>query len=123
MCRRVTQQLSYTTACAAVALLTLSSGVGGQQPAAARPAASLDLRYEYIGGGKRDDGSACPGARQNGRVLVDGKLSYFGGEAPTGARYDGLGRVTVDFDGCDVKPVPPEQDPYCEIGRASCRER
>src|SRR5687768_5798476 len=118
MCTHAFERLATAAGCAGVALLALLAMVGrldGQQPMAVQPPQRIDIRYEFVGGGKRDDGSACAGARQNGRVVVEGALSYFGGGAPTGARYDGIGHVTVDYDGCDTKPVPPEQDPYCVV--------
>ena len=114
---RAVQRLASTAPCAGVALLTLIGQLGGQQqPAAgARPPGNVNIRREYVGLASSVDGSVCPGARQDGRVVVDGKLSYFGGGAPTGARYDGVGRVTVDIDECDVKPGAPEENPYCVV--------
>ena len=108
--------LATAQTCTTMLLLTQTARLAAQQPnAALQPPRTIDIRYEFVGGGKREDGSACPGSRQNGRVVVEGKLSYFTGGAPTGAGYDGLGRVTVDYDECDVKLVPPEQDPHCVI--------
>jgi len=103
---------------AAIALVTLTTRLPAQQPgAASAPPQTITVRYEFIGGGKRQDDSrqGCPGARQNGRVVVEGTLSYFTGAAPTAVGYDGFGRVTVDYDDCDMKLVPPEQDPHCVI--------
>lgn len=109
---RTTKSIVY----AALAIFTLTERLAAQQANAANtPPQTIDLRYEFIGGGKRQDGPPCAGARQNGRVVVEGKLWHFTGGAPTGAGYNGLGRVTVDYDGCDLKPAPPEQDPHCVI--------
>jgi hypothetical protein len=62
------ERLATAAGCAGVALLTMVGPLEGQQPAVVRAPDRIDLRYEFVGGGKRDDGSACPGARTTMRA-------------------------------------------------------
>lgn len=93
-----------------------AAGDGQQAP----PPPALTLRYQYVGFLGEDHGAgSCKAARRNGTITVDVPLAHDGGEPPDQVAYRGRGRVSMDIDHCDLKPVSGGVHDYCTISIAS----
>ena len=99
----------------AAALTAPDRGAGDTPPPA------LAMRYRYVGylGENHGDPASCKSVRKNGTIALDTALTYDDGLPPDNVIYRGKGRVVMDVDECNLKPVPGGVHDYCAISIAS----